>query len=145
MDLSEAGLVILSEEECAALVATRQIGRVGVTLGALPVILPVNYGVIDDDVVFATAEGTKLRAAADRAVVAFEVDDFDAVDQRGWSVLIVGRAREVGDPEELDRVRSLHLQPWAGGTRDRFIRISTEFMSGRATGRPVGSMANDRL
>ena len=46
---------------------------------------------------------------------------------KGW----LGVAEEVRDREELQRVRALDLEPWAGELRDRFVRIRTEGMSGR--------------
>ena len=61
------GLEILDEHECRRLLASQCIGRVGVTIGALPAIFPVNYVTVDGDIVFRTGEGTKLRAALERA------------------------------------------------------------------------------
>ena len=103
----------------------------GVTIAALPAIFPVNYGLLGDDIVFLTGEGTKLRAAVDHAVVAFEVDEFDLVTRRGWSVLAVGIATEVSDAAELASGRRMRLQPMARGDRSHFVRIRPEFLSGR--------------
>lgn len=130
--LRDEGLDLLSESECYDLLASGAVGRVGVTVGALPVILPVNYRVVGHDVVFRTSPGTKLRAALDRAVIAFEVDAIDDERRTGWSVLAVGRAREVVDPDEVERLDELGLEPWAGdGARDRWVRLHPEFVSGR--------------
>jgi hypothetical protein len=63
--------------------------------------------------------------------VAFEVDRIDAVYEEGWSVFVVGAAEEVHDPKELEHVRQLDLPTWAGGARDRVVRIRPDFMSGR--------------
>jgi hypothetical protein len=128
--LVDAGLELLSEEECLALAALPPVGRVAISMGALPVVFPVNFCLVDRDVFFCTAPGAKLNAAMDGAVVAFEVDDFDPVGHRGWSVLMIGLAREV-PPAELPTVSSLPLRPWAGGRRDHLVRIRTEFLSGR--------------
>src|SRR6187200_2130512 len=62
----------LSEEECYYLLATSSIGRVGISVRALPEVLPVNYAVLDGDVIIRTGAGTKLDAALTNAVVAFE-------------------------------------------------------------------------
>jgi nitroimidazol reductase NimA-like FMN-containing flavoprotein (pyridoxamine 5'-phosphate oxidase superfamily) len=130
--LRDEGLDLLSEAECYTLLATESVGRVGVTVGALPVILPVNYATVGRDVVFRTSPGTKLRAALDHAVVAFEVDVLDYERRTGWSVLVVGRAREVVDPAELEALEALDLEPWAGDApRDRWVRVQAEFVSGR--------------
>ncbi|HEX5615337.1 MAG TPA: pyridoxamine 5'-phosphate oxidase family protein [Acidimicrobiia bacterium] len=130
--LRDEGLDLLTEPECYDLLASGSIGRVGVTVGALPVILPVNYRTVERDVVFRTSPGTKLRAALDHAVIAFEVDALDAERRSGWSVLVVGRAREVVDPDEVARLDALDLAPWAGDAgRDRWVRLHPEFVSGR--------------
>ncbi|GIU87135.1 MAG: pyridoxamine 5'-phosphate oxidase [Acidimicrobiia bacterium] len=125
------GLELLTEAECRSLLASGSIGRVGVTVGALPVILPVNYAFVDGTIVFRTAEGTKLRAAVDRAVIAFEVDDYDEVLQRGWSVLAVGHASEVAGEDDLATFRALGLAPWADGTRTHYVRLVPEVLTGR--------------
>jgi uncharacterized protein len=121
----------LGREECLRLLGTAAIGRVAVSVGALPVVLPVNICVDEGTVVFRTAAGTKLTAACDNAVIALEADSVDPVYQAGWSVLVRGRAREISDPAELARASRLPLRAWAGGDRDHFIRLSPELISGR--------------
>jgi nitroimidazol reductase NimA-like FMN-containing flavoprotein (pyridoxamine 5'-phosphate oxidase superfamily) len=125
----------LSREECVGLLARCQLGRVCVSIGALPAILPVNYVVWNGNIVFRTAAGTKLSAALIGAVVGFEVDDMSDDHARGWSVLVVGHATEIRDLAELRRVRKLPLETWVPGKRDRFVSIPTEHISGRAFGR----------
>lgn len=132
MALDRNGLEILSREECLRLLATVPVGRVAVSVGALPAILPVNFVVLDGDVVFRTAPGSKLDAAVRNAVVAFEADAVDAVYHTGWSVLVVGVAEEVTDPESLRAVDALPLEPWAlDGLADHVVRIRTQTISGR--------------
>src|SRR5258708_30353275 len=131
MPLTDNGLELLTPEECHDLLARTGVGRVGVTIAALPAIFPVNHGSLDEDIVFLTGEGTKLRAAVDRAVVAFQVDQFDLATGTGWSVLAVGIATEITDPEELAAARRLGLRPMARGVRTHFVRIRPEFVSGR--------------
>lgn len=130
----DEGLELLDTDQCLDLVARATVGRVGVTVGALPAIFPVNFALSEGAVVFRTGEGTKLAAATDQAVVAFEVDDWDPLEQTGWSVLAVGKARVVDDPEDVVRLRRLPLAPWAGGTREHFVRMPIEFVSGRRIG-----------
>jgi uncharacterized protein len=124
------GLEVMSEQECRRLLGRGHIGRVAVTMGALPAIFPVNYTMYDGDVVFMTGDGTKLRAASCNAVVAFEIDGYDDLTHSGWSVLVVGMTEELTGAE-LDEVRPLPLEPWAGGERDHYVRLTTEFLSGR--------------
>lgn len=131
MKLIENGLEILSQAQCFALLKRGTVGRVAVTVAALPAIFPVNYTVLHDQIVFLTGEGTKLRAAVDRAVVAFQIDHFDQSAGTGWSVMAVGLAEEITDTEELRTARQLNLHPFASGDRSHFVRISPEFISGR--------------
>jgi nitroimidazol reductase NimA-like FMN-containing flavoprotein (pyridoxamine 5'-phosphate oxidase superfamily) len=98
---------------------------------ALPAVLPVNFIVLGDDIVFRTNPGAKLDAALANNVVAFEVDDVDAMYHTGWSVLVQGMAREVSEPDRVAEVRQAPLRAWAGHGRDRFVRIATDIVSGR--------------
>ena len=73
----------LGADQCLDLLASCQVGRVAATMGALPVILPVNYVVFDHGVLFRTAAGTKLDAAVRGIVVAFEADAYDPNGRSG--------------------------------------------------------------
>ena len=101
MTLIDNGLEILSRAECRDLLRRASVGRVAVTVGALPAIFPVNYALLGNSIIFLTGEGTKLRAALKRAVVAFQVDHIDEVTGTGWSVMAVGLVEEITDPAEL--------------------------------------------
>lgn len=129
--LGDDGLEILTERECAQLLAQNHVGRVAVTLAALPAVFPVNYAIGDDGaIVFMTGEGTKLRAALQHTVVAFEIDGFEPVAHGGWSVMVVGVASEL-EGGALERARQLPLRPWAGGDRRHYVGIAPELVSGR--------------
>jgi uncharacterized protein len=133
MTLIDNGLEILSPGECRDLLRRTTVGRVAVTVGALPAIFPVNYALLGDDIVFSTGEGTKLRAAVDRAVVAFQIDDFDATIPYGWSVLAVGMATEITDPEQLSAVKT------SGSGRSPAATGPTSSRSGRSSSRDAES------
>lgn len=122
----DEGLELLSEEDCFALLGTAEVGRVGITMGALPAIFPVNYRLVDGSIVFRTSPGSKLTSATDRAVVAFEVDDYETARRTGWSVLVVGRAEVVDEPDVARGV-----EPLADGPRNSIVRIEPTFVSGR--------------
>jgi nitroimidazol reductase NimA-like FMN-containing flavoprotein (pyridoxamine 5'-phosphate oxidase superfamily) len=131
MPLTDNELELLTPEECRALLARGSMGRVAVTVAALPAIFPVSYSILGDAIIFLTGEGTKLRAAAQRAVVAFQVDEFDLDAHTGWSVLAVGIATEIAHGDELAVVEALGLEPMAGGDRNHFVKIQPELVSGR--------------
>jgi nitroimidazol reductase NimA-like FMN-containing flavoprotein (pyridoxamine 5'-phosphate oxidase superfamily) len=134
--MSSYGLDIMDRDECQQLLRTQRVGRVAVGTDH-PAVLPVVYGVLDGDVVFRTAPGEKLIAAALHRTTAFEIDAYDGDEQTGWSVNVVGPAEELLNPADLARARALDLPAWAGEVRDRFIRIRTEHITGR---RIVGTL-----
>lgn len=134
MDKDSLGLEVLSRAQCLELLGQVVVGRIVLTVGALPAIMPVNFVLHEGAVVIRTDTGTKLAAAARNAIVAFEVDQLDATGQLGWSVSLVGRATEVTAPDELAELRPLPLRPWAPGERDHYIRIRPELISGRRIG-----------
>ena len=131
MTLIDNGLEILSPAQCRDLLTRARVGRVAVTVAALPAIFPVNYALLGDDIVFLTGEGTKLRAALERAVVAFQVDHIDEASGSGWSVMAVGIADEITEPIEIKAAEAMDLRPFAAGDRTHFVKIAPEFLSGR--------------
>lgn len=129
--LDRNGLEILDEAECWRLLSASTIGRIGITSGALPLILPVNFVVVDGAILILTGEGSKLAAATRNAVVAFEVDDFDPLYHSGWSVALTGVARQLVDDDAIARARTTRLAHWVPDTADHFIRIEPGVLSGR--------------
>jgi uncharacterized protein len=123
----------LAPAECLRLLASVTVGRVGVTIDALPAVLPVNFVMSEGAVVFRTVPGTKLDAATAGAVVAFEVDAHGTAERPGgWSVLVRGIARELTKPSELAKARALPLTPWAWDRgAERFVRIEPTVLTGR--------------
>jgi uncharacterized protein len=89
----DEGLELLTEEQAWGLLRTSPVGRIGRVVDGLPLVLPVNFAVADQLILFHTSPGAKFAAAARGDVVAFEVDDFGPADRSGWSVLAVSRHR----------------------------------------------------
>lgn len=105
----------LGESECWARLGESGIGRVAMCSAQGPTVVPVNYLVDAGSVVVRTAPYTQLAGHLDETL-AFEVDDFEPDMRRGWSVLIVGPAVAIDDPDELAQMRpQQRLQPWASG------------------------------
>jgi nitroimidazol reductase NimA-like FMN-containing flavoprotein (pyridoxamine 5'-phosphate oxidase superfamily) len=117
----------LDPVECYVLLRGRTLGRIAVKLAEDLVNLPVYYAVMDDDIVFRTAPGTKLDAAVLKTKVAFEVDG----TAPGWSVLVRGHAEELRSPEQQQRARHLLGDDWPAGERDDLVRIRAEQVTGR--------------
>lgn len=131
MDVDRNGLEILDREECLRLLRTATIGRLGITVRALPVVLPINFRLVGDRIVFRTGVGTKLDAATCNAVVAFETDDIDPFAHSGWSVVVTGETREITDPEELAQLCAANIPRWAPSADGRVVEVSTTMISGR--------------
>ncbi|MBB1262117.1 pyridoxamine 5'-phosphate oxidase family protein [Streptomyces alkaliterrae] len=122
----------LDPKECRALLAGHGVGRVAVTTPeGSPAVYPVNYDLLEDTIVFRTTPGS-APAKAVGTDVAFEVDHVDAALSQGWSVLAVGPAAAVTDPETVrDLSRRVHTTPWAGGERDLWVSIRPTRLTGR--------------
>ena len=86
---------VLDADECQRLLRSSMLGRLGVTIDALPAILPVNFVIDRGAIMFRIAPGTKIDAATADAVVAFEVDGHYEHDgtESTWSVLVRGVAQ----------------------------------------------------
>jgi nitroimidazol reductase NimA-like FMN-containing flavoprotein (pyridoxamine 5'-phosphate oxidase superfamily) len=121
----------LNPAECTNLLEPGGIGRVGFASADGIMMLPVNFAVTGNTVIFRTAPDTLLALYAN-AQVSFEVDRFDETLHEGWSVLMHGRAHIVTDEREVKHLENgTHLKPWAAGARDVYVRITPTQISGR--------------
>lgn len=126
------GLVDLDDAEALRLAASMPIARVVWADGSRLFVTPVNFLLQDRDVFVRTAEGTELLEAARRGAEALvEVDDVVDWSRSGWSTVIRGRLSEVRDAAQLQQVLDTGPQPWAGGDRERAVRLQGDEVSGR--------------
>lgn len=134
MDVPHArsGLEIIDRAECLRLLSTRTVGRLAFAVGDQPLVLPVNYAVEGDVVVFRTGEGTKLDFAPS-AKVAFEVDDIHEETLSGWSVVVQGVAHEMTDDDDwfVASLRTPTLRTWVPAAAEHWVRIVPSHISGR--------------
>ena len=122
----------LSREECLHLIGQHGVGRIAVaTPGASPLVLPVNYLLDGEVVVFRSGTGSKLLAMRGTPV-SFQLDEFDELRHTGWSVLVRGAAYEATAWE----VDHLDLTAWAPGDKDHWIRVIPAAITGRRIGLP---------
>jgi nitroimidazol reductase NimA-like FMN-containing flavoprotein (pyridoxamine 5'-phosphate oxidase superfamily) len=128
-------LVPLDEDTCIELLEDAAVGRLGfITEQGAPSILPINHLVDAGEIVFRTAPGSKLSVALREsgAHVVYEVDEYDASDRSGWSVLVRGGLEPI-----LDRIRIAHLDRTGHHTwvddlkRTNWVRIVPESVTGR--------------
>jgi uncharacterized protein len=121
----------LSPGDCQALIRGGGIGRVGVSVDALPAIFPVRFALMGGGIVFRTDSETLSADAVTNAIVAFEADSVDDLGD-GWSVLVVGRAVAIEDAAALEAARQLPLAPLSSSDGDQFICLPAERISGWA-------------
>lgn len=120
-------LVAMSHEQCVDLLKAHTVGRIAVAApGASPLVVPVNYLVDGEVVVFRSGRGSKLRSLRGTPV-SFQIDQIDPLQHTGWSVLVRGRAYEA-TRWETDH---LQLEPWAPGDKGHWVRIVPDSISGR--------------
>lgn len=132
---SRSGIELIDRDECVRLLAADEIGRLAINVGHAPTILPVNYRMDGDAVVFRSDPGAKLDLGT-RAPVSFEIDGFDREQRTGWSVVVSGRLEEVTqyDAQTYDRVHELPIDPWAAGEKSHWLRIVPNHITGRRIG-----------
>lgn len=131
-DRADRNIEELSEHQCRELLASKDLGRIAFSIGDQPEIFPINYAADGSVVVFRTASGTELQSAV-MTRVAFEVDDWDADGQVGWSVVLKGIAQEVTtgiDPFSA-ALRERRVSPLAPGERVQWIAIYPSEITGR--------------
>jgi uncharacterized protein len=126
-------LLEVHPEDCADLLGSAPVGRLGVVVDGHPEIYPVNH-VYDREsgcVMFPTNARTKLHAALSGPAVAFEVDGVSPDGDRGWSVLVVGRAEEITDAETIARAARQRSVVWRSENDVHWIRIVPSKVTGR--------------
>jgi uncharacterized protein len=122
----------LDQDTCFALLRTASIGRVGwVTPDGHAMILPVNFVLDSETIVFSAGEGSKLDAVRKGRVLTFEVDALEPALQAGWSVLIIGAGEVITSPAQIHRIEQLHLAPWEPLLDRVFIRLPADEITGR--------------
>lgn len=125
----------LSYSKCRELLAGGVFGRIAVCTPAGPRILPVNYSVVSEAVVFRTSEDGVVANHGTDAPIAFEVDHVEYADHKGWSVVATGVGRRIDDADELSHIqRTWDPRPWAGGHRPLYVRLAWDDLSGRRLG-----------
>ncbi|HTU72061.1 MAG TPA: pyridoxamine 5'-phosphate oxidase family protein [Trebonia sp.] len=137
----EAIVEELGESEALRLIEQARVGRIGFTGRYGPVVLPVNYKVIDSDIVFRVemyaSLGEDLRTGIPGAQyrVAFEVDEMRPPAGSGWMVMIQGTAHHVDDEAGRAELLSAGVQEWAAAENALFMRISPVLVTGRRISR----------
>ena len=125
------GLIELDRAECMELLAAKSVGRIAYASDTGARILPVNYILVEDSVIFRTVPAGEIFGNALNSICAFEIDETDEFFESGWSVVVVGRL-QLATEDDFAHMRYGKLpEPWAGGSRWMFVRLPCERVSGR--------------
>jgi transcriptional regulator with XRE-family HTH domain len=124
-------LVTINEEECKDHLAGGGVGRVIFRSAGRPVALPVNFKMLGDDVIFRSENDGEVSAIASQEPVSFEVDRIDDAMREGWSVLATGIVNPVSAVAQIHEVEALGIEPWAGGDRRTYFRLSVTKLTGK--------------
>lgn len=128
MASDEDTVVVLSTEESWELLESDEFGRLAYRLVDEVHVVPINYLVSGRSLLFRTASGNKLLAAALHADVALEIDWHDEVS--AWSVVARGHLRRLGE-DEAHRIDSLPHRSWLATDKYDVIELEPEAVTGR--------------
>jgi hypothetical protein len=122
----------IDRQECLALLAGERLGRLGVLVDGVPLVLPMQFALDGEDIVLRTNAGAKFNEAP-LSAVSFEVDHVDWEKKEGWSVLVKGVAQDISTAIDTlsVRFRSLGLDTWAPQPADAWIRVVPQSITGR--------------
>ncbi|GLX95518.1 pyridoxamine 5'-phosphate oxidase family protein [Herbidospora sp. NBRC 101105] len=129
----------LTEQECYERIEPGGIGRVAFGGAPGPTVFPVNYRLIDGQVVFRIRKGGTMDQSLQSGIddlevkIAFQIDRIDEQNHEGWSVLIQGPAHHVSEDELRGATADVHS--WAGDDRDHYVRIAPLSVTGRKINR----------
>ena len=121
----------LDREECRRLLESANIGRLAYCTDAGPRIIPMNYTLVSEGVVFRTSIDTEASHQLFDQPIAFEVDQVDEFLQTGWSVLVVGNAQPLREESLLLLDVGQAPQPWPEGRRALVVQLPLTMITGR--------------
>lgn len=130
--MADGALDEISHDDCLELLRYGDVGRVAVNVDDAPVIIPVNYRLVETAhrtwIAVRTRPGNLLDQ--DRVAVAFEIDHVDHRREEGWSVLVRGMLLRV-DHEAAAFGALFDPDPWIQTERDRWLVIEPFSVTGR--------------
>jgi len=118
--------------DCLVRLRETQTGRIAVVVHDFPIVLPINYRLVETSGLTWVAFRTRAGNVIDRAPMnaALEIDGIDHEEQRGWSVLVRGTLHHV-DPDSADFRDRFDPEPWLGDDRDSWMVIVPFAITGR--------------
>jgi nitroimidazol reductase NimA-like FMN-containing flavoprotein (pyridoxamine 5'-phosphate oxidase superfamily) len=127
-----AWLETLPLDACVPLLREHTVGRIAVEDASGPVILPVNYRLVESPrgpwIAIRTRPGNVIDRSSAR--VAFEIDAIQPGLREGWSVLVRGTIHHV-DQVAAKFAERFDPEPWIREQRDAWLIIDPFTISGR--------------
>jgi len=112
--------VAIDRRECIDLLETAAVGRLAITVNALPTILPVAIEMRETNVVLRFLLGSRIPVRSNQ-VVALEAGNFEDADGGPWTVVVQGM---------LTREQAESESPASSGVAAPRFQLSTELVSG---------------
>lgn len=130
--MSDGWLETLSYDDCLRVLREGSVGRIAVVIDEFPIVLPVNYRLVEIDARVWVAIRTRPGNVLERAPinVAFEIDWIDPFHQEGGSVLVRGTLHHV-DPDAADFRHRFDPEPWLLAERDAWLAVEPFSITGR--------------
>jgi uncharacterized protein len=125
---NDEAIVTLNDEECWELLDAEEFGRLAYRLVDEVHVVPINFVTDGRSLLFRTASGNKLLAAALHSDVALEIDWHDELS--AWSVVARGHLHRVPEDQE-HRVDDLPLHPWVPTLKYDVVELVPEVVTGR--------------
>jgi hypothetical protein len=131
-NMNDAMLDQLSAETCLDLLRIHLVGRIAVVVGQFPIVMPVNYRLVESGeskwIIIRTRSGNEIDQGSLQA--AFQIDNVDAAHRTGWSVLVRGYLSHL-DADAVSRVREqFDPQPWAPD-RNAWLALRPTLITGK--------------
>lgn len=119
----------LTPEQCWELLRADELGRLAFRMTDEVHLVPINYAVDGETILFRTAEGNKLLGLTMHPEVVFEIDAYES--DRAHSVIVRGIARRLEEDEE-HRAENVPLRPWVSTPKYNVVEIRPTEITGRA-------------
>jgi uncharacterized protein len=128
----DEGVQPLSETECHDLLVQTSVGRLSLSLSALPVVVPVHYGYLGGRVIIGINDGPVRRAVIGGNVIALGIDSADLTEPF-WSVLAIGRANEISDRAQTAEFQCsglTDLTDVTGTKAEHYVQLQPDIITG---------------
>ncbi len=122
----------LTDVECHELLANANVGRLSLTISALPLIVPVTYWYFRGSVILGMGDGPAYRAAVAN-VVGLEIDGTN-LEHVLWAVLVIGPTSEITQPAEHAELQHLGVALPTGTTHAHYVRLRPDIITGCRAG-----------